>query len=108
MQSCIKRFRGHGRAVIALLLAAFVLLLNGLVALPHAHQCLHHDANSGQHRCAVTVFEQGQVEAGCFEVVCQPSTAVPTSVLPAAFSTFAPVIANLPTGRAPPPATANS
>ncbi|MBK9991515.1 MAG: hypothetical protein IPP19_12455 [Verrucomicrobia bacterium] len=43
----------------AMLLVALVLLLGVLQVLPAAHECIHADADSAEHVCAVTVFAHG-------------------------------------------------
>lgn len=43
----------------AMLLVAVVLLLGVLQVLPVAHECLHADAGSAEHECAVTLFAHG-------------------------------------------------
>ncbi len=108
MQSVARQSRLGSKAFVASLLTGLVLLLEALAVSPHAHENLHHDANSGHHQCAVTIFEQGQVEATSFEVASQPPAEVATYIPAAVFSVYSPAIANLPAGRAPPVASANS
>lgn len=97
----VHRFRAS-RAFLATLLAASVLLLEGMAACPSLHELIHKDADSPDHQCAVTLFAHGTVDSAVVD------TAMPAPVLfaatfqPVAFQTFAPAIANLPAGRAPP------
>jgi hypothetical protein len=97
------QFQRHGRAVLASLLVALVLLLDGMAACPALHELIHHDADAPGHECAVTLFAHGQVDSPVVEVV--------AAILPAAsveFLLLTPVsvfnlpVATLPPGRAPP------
>lgn len=101
MQSVHQHFKRHGKW-LASLLASLVLLLDALAVSPQLHECLHHDAGSGHHQCAVTIFEQGQVETGSVEPAVFQPAGVWFFVPSADFSVFAPAIGNLPAGRAPP------
>ncbi len=91
-----------GRAGIALSLALLVLVLNAMAACPALHELVHHDADTPGHDCVVTMFAHGQVDSAAVEVsVPIPSTVVATAPQFAIF-VFAPVVENLPPGRAPP------
>ena len=94
--------RQRCQAFIASLLACLVLVLDGLAVSPHAHECLHHDASSRHHQCAVTIFEQGHVEAFDVGVTCAPQVRIPIFAPLAIFFDFAPAVESLPAGRAPP------
>jgi len=107
MQSVHQHFKRHGKW-LASLLASLVLLLDALAVSPHLHECLHHDAGSSHHQCAVTIFEQGQVEAGSVEAAILQPAGVLVFVPSAVFSVFAPAIENLPAGRAPPVSASHS
>lgn len=108
MQLVKRQLKRYGKAIIASLLACLVLLLDGLAALPHAHECLHHDANSSQHHCAITIFAQGQVDATSVEVAPATTQNLVEVSLVSTVSTYAPAIENLPAGRAPPVSSSNS
>jgi len=102
LQRTARHFNLRGKAVIASLLVALVLLLDAMAACPSLHELIHQDANSSQHQCVVTLFAHGQVDSASVDV----STAVPPAsvetAVPFEFSVFAPAIGNLPAGRAPP------
>ncbi len=69
---------------------------------PSLHELLHRDANSTQHQCVVTLFAHGQVDTASVDVsVVEPVACIETTA-PFSFSIFAPAIADLPAGRAPP------
>jgi hypothetical protein len=91
-----------GKAFVALLLIANILLLDAMAACPALHELIHHDAGKPDHECAVTMFAHGQVDSVSIEVpVTTPQVFV--FVLPQVeFSVFSPAIENLPAGRAPP------
>jgi len=107
MQFVNRQFKRHSKW-LASIMASLVLLLDALVVSPQLHECLHHDAGSNHHQCAVTIFEQGLVDASSVEVASQPPASIPTFVPTAVFSVFAPAIENLPAGRAPPVSASNS
>lgn len=92
----------HGKAVIASLLVALVLLLDAMAACPALHELIHQDASSSQHQCVVTLFAHGQVDSASVEVsTVAPLVSVETTPQ-FQFSVFAPAIENLPAGRGPP------
>jgi hypothetical protein len=100
--------RGRSRALVASLLSGVVLLLNAMAVSPSLHEWFHADAANGQHQCAVTVFAHGQVDSVIAEV---PAVAplILVQITPVVkFTVFSPAIENLPIGRAPPTAFANS
>lgn len=87
---------------MSLLSVLLVLLLNLLVASSSLHEILHADASHAGHQCAVTLFAHGQVDSAVADVSPAATVAlVLLSPIPE-FSGFAPVIAGLPAGRAPP------
>lgn len=91
-----------GKRLIALSLAALVLLMSAMTAAPQLHELMHHDCDSPQHICAVTLFLHGQVDAAVVAIeVPLPAFEMQADVV-AAFNSFAPAIENLPAGRAPP------
>jgi len=102
LQVVSRHFKLHGKAVFAALLVALVLLLDAMAACPSLHELVHQDANSAQHQCAVTLFAHGQVDSASVDV----STAAPLISVETTpqfeLSVFAPAIADLPAGRAPP------
>jgi hypothetical protein len=97
-----RHFKAHGKAVIASLLVAIVLLLDAMAACPALHELIHKDAGKADHDCAVTMFAHGKVDSVSVDVpVAAPQIFV--VVLPSVeFSIFSPAIDNLPAGRAPP------
>jgi hypothetical protein len=91
-----------GKAGVALSVAFLVLLLNAMAACPALHELIHHDADSEEHHCAVTMFAHGQVDSATVDIlVVTPSASIETAQQ-VIFSVFAPAIENLPAGRAPP------
>ena len=95
-------FRSLGKAGIALSLAFLVLLLNAMAACPALHELIHHDADSDEHHCAVTLFAHGQVDSATVDMCVDTPSASIESAPQITFSIFAPAIENLPAGRAPP------
>jgi hypothetical protein len=53
-----RNIAGWRKALISLLLSQF-LIIAGLAASPYLHQLFHHDADRGDHECAVTVMISG-------------------------------------------------
>jgi hypothetical protein len=100
LENCHKvRF---GRAAIATLLVAMVLLLDAMAAAPALHEWFHADAGHEEHQCAVTLFAHGQVETASVDIpVLVPVTLVEISPR-IEFSFFCSALENLPAGRAPP------
>jgi len=96
---------GFGRTVktvLSTLLILQLLVLLALVACPALHHALHHDSDSSEHHCAVTIFAHGQVDAPVVEAA---------AVLPADAVEFLPLISvsvfnaqveTFPPGRGPP------
>lgn len=102
MQFAACQIKRHGKAVIALLLVALVLMLDAMAACPQLHELIHKDADSAEHQCAVKLFAQGQVDSVTVGLpVAAPQVFVFT-VPPIEISVFAPAIEDLPAGRAPP------
>ena len=96
------QFQRHGRAVLAALLVALVLLLDGMAACPSLHELIHHDADEPGHECAVTLFAHGQVDSPVVEVAAIMAVA-PVEFLPlTSVSVCNGPVATLPPGRAPP------
>jgi|HubBroStandDraft_1064217.scaffolds.fasta_scaffold663426_1 hypothetical protein len=96
---------GFGRTattVLTTLLILQILVLLALVACPALHHALHHDSDSSEHHCAVTMFAQGQVEVPVVEV----APILPVSVFQFLPLTSVPVFNSLaetfPPGRGPP------
>ena len=56
-----RRFAGR---ILAAFLALQILFLSAMAASPTLHRAIHHDADSSDHECAVTLFVHGQVNAG--------------------------------------------
>ena len=98
----MKHFKRPGQAVLALLLAGLVLLLDAMAACPKLHELIHHDADQPGHECAVTMFAHGQVDSSVATVV----TILP--LIPVDFSPLTLVslpnaqVETLPPGRGPP------
>jgi hypothetical protein len=82
LQRAIRYFQRPSQAILAVLLGCLVLLLNAMAASPALHVLLHHDADSAEHHCAVTMLAQGQVDS--------PVAAVMV-VVPVASSDFSPL-----------------
>ena len=102
LQGTVHHFRTHGKAALAALLVALMLLLDAMAACPSLHELIHQDAGSVQHQCVVTLFAHGQVDSATVDVaVVEPviSIGVQSQV---EFSAFSPAIQNLPAGRGPP------
>jgi hypothetical protein len=95
-------FRSLGRTGIVWLLASLVLLLNAMAACPTLHELIHHDADSDEHHCAVTLFAHGHVDSATADVSVATPPAFIEAVPQIVLSVFAPTIENLPAGRAPP------
>jgi hypothetical protein len=98
----IKHFKRPSQAVLALLLAGLVLLLDAMAACPELHELIHHDADQPGHECAVTMFAHGQVDS---------SVATVATILPVAPVEFSPLtlvslpnaqVETFPPGRGPP------
>jgi hypothetical protein len=103
-----RHFRSHGKTGIVWLLASLILLLNAMAACPALHELIHHDADSDEHHCAVTMFTHGQVDSATVDVsVATPPVSI-ESTPQIVFSVFTPAIENLPAGRAPPVCSAVS
>jgi hypothetical protein len=97
-----RHFKLHGKAVIASLLVALVLLLDAMAACPSLHELIHKDANSAEHQCVVTLFAHGQVDSAMVDVPVVVTTIRVETAPQIVFSVFSPAIKNLPAGRAPP------
>jgi len=95
-------FKRQGKAALATLLVALVLLLDAMAACPELHELIHKDAGKADHDCAVTMFAHGHVEAANVDVFAVKSVISIEPVPQVSFSIFAPAIENLPAGRAPP------
>ena len=103
-----RHFWQRNKAFIAALLACLVLLLDAMAVSPSLHELFHPDAGNADHQCAATMFAHGQVDSAVIDV----SVSAPIIFVAAAsqieISAFAPVIENLPAGRAPPVSASNS
>ena len=53
------RDRARWQKALACLLISELLVIAALAGSPHLHQTLHHDADRGDHECAVTVMISG-------------------------------------------------
>lgn len=95
------------RPVLAGMLVAVVLLLNAMAAAPELHELIHADAGHEDHQCAVTLFAHGQVDSVTVAVAAIAPVVLVETAPPILFSVFAPVIENLPAGRAPPVSAAS-
>jgi len=97
----------RSRVAFGLLSVGLVLLLNLLGASPALHEIFHADASRAGHECAVTLFAHGQVDSATMAV----APAAPVALVQLSpcleFSVFAPAIAGLPAGRAPPAAVSS-
>ena len=91
-----------GQAVLALLLAGLVLLLDAMAACPKLHELIHHDADQPGHECAATLFAHGQVDA---------SVDIAVAIVPMVPVEFSPLtlvsipnaqVERFPPGRGPP------
>ena len=108
MRLITHQLKRPGQAVIASLLAGFVLLLNAMAVSPTLHEWFHADAGESGHQCAVTLFAHGQVDSSSVEVAIPvPQTSVATNPS-VEISVYSPAIENLPAGRAPPVSSSNS
>ncbi len=102
MRFIMRHCKRHRQAVIASVLAGFVLLLNAMAASPSLHEWFHADAGKAEHQCAVTLFAHGKVDSATVEVAAVAPT-IPVEAVPQlTFSVFSPAIEYLPAGRAPP------
>ena len=97
-----------GKACIAALLVALVLLLDAMVACPALHEFFHKDAGESEHQCAVTLFAHGQVDSASADVPLIVPQVFVFAAPQVEISVFAPAIENLPAGRAPPAVVSNS
>ncbi len=100
----MRYFKRPGQAVLALLLACLILLLDAMAACPKLHELIHHDADQPGHECAVTMFAHGQVDSSV-EIV---AAVIP--LVPVEFSLLTLVsipnaqVETFPPGRGPPAA----
>ena len=92
----------NGKAVIASLLVALVLLLDAMAVCPSLHELIHKDAGKADHECAVTIFARGQVDSATVDVAITGPQLFLAVAAPVEISAYRPVIENLPAGRAPP------
>jgi hypothetical protein len=98
----------RSRTLMSVLFVLQVLFLNLLAAAPALHELIHADAGHEDHQCAVTLYAHGHVDTASADVpVALPLTLVESQ--PAVeISFFCSTVENLPAGRAPPVASANS
>lgn len=92
----------HAAISFGVLSILLVLLLNAMAACPALHELIHHDADSDEHHCAVTLFAHGQVDSSTVDVSVAMSPASIEAAPQVLLSVFAPAIENLPDGRGPP------
>jgi hypothetical protein len=97
-----------GKAFVASLLIALVLLLDAMAVCPALHELIHHDAGKPDHECAVTMFAHGQVDSVSVDVPIVTPQVFVFAVPQVEISVFSPAIENLPAGRAPPASVSNS
>jgi len=97
-----------GKAFIASLPVALVLLLDAMAVCPALHESFHHDANEPDHQCAVTLFSHGQVDSVSVDVPVTTPQIFVFALPQTRISAFRPVIENLPAGRGPPAPVYNS
>jgi hypothetical protein len=101
---CRKNFSFGRTAKTALstFLLLQMLVLLALVACPALHHALHHDSDSSEHHCAVTLFAHGQVNFSDVEVAASlpvaPVEFVPLDSVPV----FNALAETFPPGRGPP------
>jgi hypothetical protein len=98
----MRQFKPAGQMVIASLMTALVLLLNGMAASPSLHELIHADAGKPDHECAVTLFAHGQVDSASVAVPVAASLVLIQTVPPVAISVVHTVIDRLRAGRSPP------
>jgi hypothetical protein len=101
-------FGRPGKAFVASLLVALVLLLDAMAACPALHELIHHDAGKPDHECAVTMFAHGQVESASIELPVTTPQVFVFALPQVEISVFSPAIENLPAGRGPPASSSNS
>ena len=97
-----RHFLARGRAILAVVLAGVVLLLNAMAASPALHEWFHSDASQPEHQCAVTLFAHGQVASASVDVPILAAVSLVETICVETFSLYRPVIEHLPAGRAPP------
>jgi hypothetical protein len=79
-----------------------ILALLALAAYPALHHALHHDSDSSEHHCAVTMFAHGHVDSSVVEVAAVIPVA-PFEFIPlTSASVFNALVETLPPGRGPP------
>jgi hypothetical protein len=98
----MRQFKPAGQMVIASLMTALVLLLNGMAASPSLHELIHADAGKPDHECAVTLFAHGQVDSASVAVPIIASLVLIQTVPSLEISVFHPIADRLRAGRAPP------
>ena len=60
------------RSAVALVALLHLFALITLAASPSLHEVIHHDSDSGDHECAVTVFIGGHVDLTCVDIIVGP------------------------------------
>jgi hypothetical protein len=99
---CRNGFGRTAKTVLSTLLLLQMLFLLVLVACPALHHALHHDSNSSEHQCAVTLFAHGQADMSAVAAAAVIPV-VPVAFLPlTSASVFNALVATLPPGRGPP------
>ncbi len=50
-------------AISAFILCLHILAITVFAVSPHAHEAIHHDAESSEHSCIIVLFEKGSVDS---------------------------------------------
>jgi len=66
------------KALVCLLISEF-LIIAALAVSPHLHQLFHHDADRGDHECAVTVMISGGSDGSPVPQILDAGTQFPTA-----------------------------
>jgi hypothetical protein len=69
----------RGRNALVCWLISQFLIISALAASPHLHQLFHHDADRGDHECAVTVMISGGSDGSPVPQVLDAGTPFPTA-----------------------------
>jgi hypothetical protein len=67
------------RNALACMLISQFLIIVGLAASPHLHQLFHHDADRGDHECAITVMISGGSDGSPVPQILDAGTRFPTA-----------------------------
>jgi hypothetical protein len=74
----LRHNKGWQSALVCLLISQF-LIIAALAASPHFHQLFHHDADHGDHQCAVTVMISGGSDGSLAPQILDAGTISPTA-----------------------------